>query len=322
MVWMSAGWAPNDVVRGISARIQRSNDLQVVAAVVDLHRIDGVRQARVVVAAPAGNLAALDCREGARVGGVHRVGAAAECVGERLVHPGLEVRPGGEIAVGAAHRRDRGLGLHVAPGGEMRAPFGVQRVQRRILRAQPGAHAGQRLGGQVEVPECRQVGNPRFVAEIIEQGVEALFLPHDRGQPGVDARLPNRVGQAGVTHQGGEVVGIGTIALLNVHEAPVHRLAWLKAMVWRVKVGGDVLDIPTQASLDQRRGLHRERLADAFLGGDHHPGGDANALQRGELRRVARLPLDDLIVGPRCRLCLHHAGEEQQQGAQGGQAGE
>src|SRR6202030_585048 len=74
-------------------RVERARDRHILAISIQLNRVDAGCEARIIVAAPAGDLGALDCRDCAGIGGVNRVAAALEGAREGYVHPYLEICP-------------------------------------------------------------------------------------------------------------------------------------------------------------------------------------------------------------------------------------
>ena len=73
--------------------VERADDLDIVAKIIELHRVDGAGETGIIPAAPAGDLAALDCRNRLRVGFMDGVSAALDGPGEGYIHPLLEIRP-------------------------------------------------------------------------------------------------------------------------------------------------------------------------------------------------------------------------------------
>ena len=295
MPWMSSGPPPNDVVsvirRGLSECASGRSSSSITSTASD--------QQRVVIAAPARDLHALDSGERRRIRFVHGVGAHAQRAGERDIHPCLEVRPGSEVVIAAAHRLARRLRPHVLPADEVCAPFGVQRIERAIALPQPFAHPFQGTGRQIEIEERGEIGNAGLVAQAVIQRMKARLFVHGGDQAVADTFLPHRIGKARIAPEHGLVIGVLLEALLRLDEAPIHLVVGEPAMIGRIEVGRDVLDIPGQTGGLHRRELLLHRRSGAVAVGHYHGGGNAELLQRGIHRLVARLPLDDLVVVPR-----------------------
>jgi hypothetical protein len=68
-------------------------------------------------------------------------------------------------------------------------------------------------------------------------------------------------------------------------------------MVWRIVVGSNVLDVPAHAVSQEWGDLLLERGPLAVAIGDNCPSCYTQILKRGQLRCVALLPLNDLIIG-------------------------
>jgi len=65
------------------------------------------------------------------------------------------------------------------------------------------------------------------------------------------------------------------------------------------QVGGDIFDIPVQASRARHLRFAVERCAAIAAVGHHHHRGDPQSLQRSQLRLVTALPFDDFKFVPR-----------------------
>ena len=209
------GFAPEAVllVRAASDRgqqqdqpgVERPNDLDIVSSIIDLHRIDARCQAGIIVAAPARDLGAFDCGDRLGVSGVDGRGADFNGSREGHVHPLFEIRPSGEIPIRLLQRFAGGHWPDLLPSGKMRAPLLVESIQAAIALPQPVAHPGQGGLGKVEIPKRRQIGNPGFVPEIVEERPVRLQAPDVADQAIAHLFEPNRVGKAGFANKGGEI---------------------------------------------------------------------------------------------------------------------
>jgi len=233
-------------------RIERSHNLDAIAKIVKLHCIDAGRQARVIIAAPAGDLGTFDRRHRMGIGLVDRLGPGRDGAREGDIHPLLEIGPCREIVVRPLHGFARRHRCDLFPAIELGSPFSIERRQAAIALLQPVPHRRERCLGEVEIPECRQVGNAGFVAEIIIERPVGLQCADITAEPIVDVLQPTAVGQTGLTNKRRRIEGIFPIALLDLEKFPVHWKVARPSMVGRIEIGRDVFEIAPQIIGEQR----------------------------------------------------------------------
>ena len=137
--------------------------------------------------------------------------------------------------------------------GICRAPLGVQSRQGTVLTAQPCPETRPPTRRQVEIPEGGQVGDAGFVAKRIIQRMERCLLPDRCDQPVANPRSPGRVKQRRLAEKCGSIIRSGTIPLLRGEKPPVHRPTRRVSMIRRIKIGGDVFDVPPHAEIRAAR---------------------------------------------------------------------
>ncbi len=161
------------------------------------------------------------------------------------------IGPGGEIVVGALHGLVGGVRRDKVPIIEIGAPLAVECRKRAVALFEPGTHLDERLVGEVEIPERRQVSHAGFIAEAVKEW--PVGRPEARGvdQSIVDSLDPDGVGETGVALESLLAGRVFLIKLLRLKKLPMVRPIGIVAMVLGVEIGRDIFGVPAQIVIEE-----------------------------------------------------------------------
>ena len=179
----------------------------------------------------------------------------------------------------------------------MGSPFAVERGKRAISLFQPNTHCSERGWCEVEIPGGGEIRDPGLVGEVVVERAIGCVGPHMLPQAQGDPAQPCRIGEARRPDEGGNVRRLLAMEAFGLLEQPVHRMVGVPAVIGRVEVGGDVLDVPAQMQCHEwRRPLgdlgqvELAALAEDLSGGHPKPG------KTDKPRRCFRKVANNLII--------------------------
>ena len=97
--------------------------------------------------------------------------------------------------------------------------------------------------GEIEIPECREIADPGFVAETVVKRPVWVQRLDATDQTGSDLVQPFRVGKARVANKSRVIAGIRPITLFGFSKPPIYRPIVVPFMIRGIEIGRYVFQI-------------------------------------------------------------------------------
>src|ERR1051326_4451541 len=156
------------------------------------------------------------------------------------------------------------------------------------------------MAREVEIPEGGDIGYSGLVTKTVVKRPIGALRSHRGEHPLAYPSQPCGIGRAGIAHKSGFVSRICPVCLLGLKKAPVLGMIGRPAVVSRIKIRGDVLDVPSKIAREQRGDLLRHVIRGLLAAvGEHRSSGNSERSQGDILFLSALLPHDYLVIPPR-----------------------